>query len=192
MPIGVVAGKARVHGRARRRHLALRRRLRARSRRHLLRRHVRAPSAGARRRQGRAAPSQGRRARAAGASRRPHGRTGRVPQPQPRTAGPGDARRGIFELVLHQLRRRGAARRRCSGRRCDCSACMCRKVFPASSPPRTATPISRRSRTPSQRRSMRWRPAASWARNAAPADRRPSPYRLQSPRRRSPSRSSRS
>ena len=53
-PVGVIAGKRAVHGRARRRRLAVRRRLGADRRRHLLRRHLRAPSARAR---GRARPS---------------------------------------------------------------------------------------------------------------------------------------
>ena len=106
--------------------------------------------------------------------------------------GLGDARRGLFELVPHQLRRRGAARlavlaadatawRACAGRL---------SLLPHHRAQRRRYRGDRERLLP--RRSMRWRPVASWAQNAAPADRRPSPHRLKAPRRRSPSRSSRS
>ncbi len=71
------------------------------------------------------------------------------PQPRPRTARPGDARRRLFELVPVSACAAEGRSPRCSGRRCDCLACIAQEGFPASSPPRTATPISRRSRTPS-------------------------------------------
>ena len=149
MPIGILAGKARVHGRARRRHLALRRRLRSRGRRHLLRRHVRAPSAGARRRQGRAAASQGRRARRC-RSVSPAAWTGWSTSLNATSNGAAWRRAPKAIRAGSTSTSRPRARSpRCSGRRCACSASTCRKAFPASSRPRTATPTSRRSRAPS-------------------------------------------
>ena len=140
LPIGVVAGRRALHGRPRRRGLALRRRLVPRGRGHLLRRHLRAPPAGVGR--------VGRGARPAGAR-------------QPRAAArPDFTHQGRWSTPSGSARKRAA--RPCASRRSARGSasssprtCLSGSLFfaylrekgmhiwegrPASSPPPTARP----------------------------------------------------
>ena len=145
LPIGILAGSAQLHGRARRRHVALSAMLPSRK---WASPSSPAPSCAIRwswpRRCAVLAAPEGRRSAAAGAARRTHGGAGRGAE---RSCSPPHGlptqRRELLELVLLQHSQRASARAACSSIICVCAAFTSRTASPASSRPRTRTPTSR-------------------------------------------------
>ena len=152
LPIGIVAGRSHLPGRARWRHVALRRRIPPRGRRDLLRGNVRAAPAGSRRGARRAAAPEGGGPRVAA-------------HPQPaHDALRGHAERarreGPARRCASRISRRGSAStsrticrlRRCSSPSCGGRGCTSGKAEPASSPSRIPTRTWSALSRPSRRR----------------------------------------